>query len=42
VATHLKTTPQLWRLMGAVIASGMLVGFYAGLQFYGLDPFGVF
>ena len=41
LATHLKTTGQLWRIFGAVIASGLLVGFYAALRFYELDPFGI-
>jgi hypothetical protein len=41
LATHLKTTGQLWRIFGAVIASGLLVGLYAVLQFYELDPFGI-
>lgn len=41
VATHTQTKAQLWRLYGAVIASGLLVGSYAVLQFYGLDPLGI-
>jgi len=41
VATHLKTTGQLWRLLGAIVASGVVVGVYGILQYFGLDPFGV-
>ena len=37
VATHLKTVPQLWRLLGAIIVVGVLVGGYAVLQYYGQD-----
>ena len=42
LATHLKTTRQLWRLYSAVIASGLLVAIYAALQFYEIDPFGMY
>jgi len=41
VATHLKRAAQLWRLLGAITASGVVVGLYAVLQYYGLDPFGI-
>ena len=41
LSTHLRTPRQLWRLFSAVIASGLLVGLYAALQFYELDPFGI-
>jgi tetratricopeptide (TPR) repeat protein len=39
VATHLKTKPQLWRLLGAIVAMGVLIAFYAILQHYGHDFF---
>jgi len=41
VATHLKTTIQLWRLLGAIVGSGIVVGLYGNLQHFGLDPFGI-
>lgn len=41
LATHLKRAAQLWRLLGAITASGVVVGLYAVLQYYGLDPFGI-
>ncbi|MCI0781098.1 MAG: tetratricopeptide repeat protein [Chloroflexi bacterium] len=41
IATHLKTSAQLWRLLGAVVASGVAVGLYGISQYYRLDPFGV-
>jgi O-antigen ligase len=37
IATHLKTQPQLWRLMGAIVAMGVLISGYAVLQHYGHD-----
>ncbi|MCH7622055.1 MAG: O-antigen ligase family protein [Chloroflexi bacterium] len=37
IATHLKTRPQLWRLLGAIIAMGTLVAGYAVLQHYSYD-----
>ena len=37
IATHLKTRPQLWRLLGAIVAMGGLVSGYAVLQHYGHD-----
>ncbi len=39
VATHLKTKPQLWRLLGAIVGMGVLIAFYATLQHYGHDFF---
>jgi tetratricopeptide (TPR) repeat protein len=39
VATHLKTKPQLWRLLGAIVGTGVLIGIYAILQHYGHDFF---
>ena len=41
VATHLKSAERLWRLLGIITASGVVAGLYAGLQYYGLDPFGI-
>lgn len=41
LTTHLKTIAQLWRLFGAIVVSGVAVGFYGILQYLGLDPFGV-
>ncbi|PKB84264.1 MAG: hypothetical protein BZY88_00630 [SAR202 cluster bacterium Io17-Chloro-G9] len=37
VATHLKTTAQLWRLLGAFVVMGVLISGYAILQHYGND-----
>ena len=37
IATHLRTRPQLWRLLGAIVAMGTLVAGYAVLQHYGRD-----
>ncbi len=37
IATHLKTQPQLWRLLGAIVAMGVLISGYAVLQHYGHD-----
>ena len=37
VATHLKTRSQMWRLLGAIVLMGTVVGGYAVLQHYGLD-----
>ena len=41
IATHLKTTAQLWRLIGALVVMGVLVSGYAILQHYGHDFFGL-
>ena len=38
IATHLKTQPQLWRLLGVIVATGALVGLYGVIQHYGVDP----
>ena len=38
IATHLKTRAQLWRLLGVIVATGTLVGFYGIIQHYGRDP----
>jgi hypothetical protein len=40
VTTHLKTRPQLWRLLGAVVAMGVVVAGFAVLQHYGYDLLG--
>ena len=37
IATHLKTSSQLWRLIGAIVLMGVLVAGYAVLQHYGHD-----
>ena len=37
IATHLKTRPQLWRLLGAIVTMGVLVRRYAVLQHHGHD-----
>ena len=37
IATHLKNGGQLWRLVGAIVAMGVLVGSYAVLQKSGHD-----
>jgi O-antigen ligase/Tfp pilus assembly protein PilF len=37
ISTHLKTKPQLWRLLGAIVAAGVLVSGYGVLQHYGHD-----
>jgi len=41
LATHVKTEWQVWRLLGVIVASGVLVGLYGILQGFGLDPFAV-
>jgi len=38
VATHLKRQSQLWRLLAAIVATGMTVGAFCILQRLGLDP----
>ena len=37
IATHLKTSTQLWRLLGAIVVMGVLVAGYAISQHYGHD-----
>ena len=37
IATHLKTSSQLWRLLGAIVVMGVLIAGYAVLQNYGRD-----
>ena len=39
IATHLKTRQQLWRLLAAIVAMGVLISGYAVLQHYGHDFF---
>ena len=38
IVTHLKTSDQLWRLLGVMVATGALVTVYAIVQHYGGDP----
>lgn len=40
VTTHLKTSPQLWRLLSAVAAMGLVVAGFAIFQHYGHDLLG--
>ena len=37
IATHLRTRPQLWRLLGAIVSMGVLVAAYGIFQHYGHD-----
>jgi len=37
IASHLRSQPQLWRLLGAIIAMGVLVSTYTVLQHYHHD-----
>ena len=39
IATHLKTRPQLWRVLGAIVVMGVLVAGYGVLQHFGHDFF---
>ena len=41
IATHLRTQAQFWRLIGALVVMGLLVGGYGILQNYGHDFFGL-
>lgn len=41
ITTHLKTRPQLWRILGAIVVMGVLAAGYAVLQHYGHDFLGV-
>jgi tetratricopeptide (TPR) repeat protein len=41
VAAHLKTRPQVWRLLGAIVSVGVAVSGYAVLQHYGQDFLGL-
>ena len=41
IATHLRTMGQLWRLLGASVAMGVLFAGYGVLQHYGYDIFEV-
>ena len=41
IATHLKTRPQLGRLLGTLVIVGILVSGYGVLQHYGNDFFGI-
>lgn len=37
IATHLRTRAQVWRLLGAMVAMGLVVAGYAVLQHFGHD-----
>ena len=37
IATHLKTPAQIWRMLGAIVAMGVLVAGYGVFQYYGQD-----
>ena len=37
IATHLRTRPQLWRLLGTIVSMGVLVAAYGIFQHYGHD-----
>lgn len=39
IGTHIRRPAQVWRLMGAVIATGVVVSGYGILQYVGVDPF---
>ena len=39
IVSHLKSRSQLWRLLGAIVATGVLVAGYGVLQHYGRDFF---
>jgi O-antigen ligase len=39
IATHLRTSAQVWRLLAAVAAAGVVAGTFGVLQNAGLDPF---
>ena len=41
LVTHLKTKPQLWRLLGTIIGMGTLVAGYSVLQYYGQNFLGL-
>lgn len=41
VATHLKTERQMWRVLSAIVASGLVLSLYSILQYFGLDPLGI-
>jgi O-antigen ligase/Tfp pilus assembly protein PilF len=41
VAAHLKTRPQVWRVLGAIVSVGVAVSGYAVLQHHGLDFLGL-
>ena len=38
ISTHLKTSAQLWRLLGVIVATGALVALYGIVQHFNLDP----
>ena len=39
IAAHLRSRPQLWRLVGIVATAATVASLYGVLQHYGLDPF---
>ena len=39
VATHVKSTPQVWRLLGAITFAASVASLYGVLQHFGADPF---
>ena len=41
IATHLKSKPQMWRLLGAIAVMGSIVTGYGVLQHYGYDFLGL-
>ncbi len=41
IATHLRTTSQLWRLLGTIVVMGILVCGYSVLQHYNFDFLGL-
>lgn len=41
ITAHLKTRPQLWRLLSAIVVTGVLVAGFAVTQHYGSPFFGI-
>ena len=41
IATHVKTQPQMTRLVGTIVVMGALVGFYGIFQYFGHDFLGL-
>ena len=39
VATHVKSAPQVWRLLGAITFAAFVTSLYGVLQRFGADPF---
>ena len=40
IATHLRSTRQLWRLLGAISAAGLTAASIGVLEYYGFGPLG--